>query len=131
MFAMTLTQAGFLELVWQSSPETRALAPPGHPRTLGDCALRLSQFGWVFDRLIEQGYPWFGPCVEIDRTFDSSKFGLIALTTLTPDEKIETPKGSYYIFDGVHRSIVLAKKLFKGAIQYKPVQAILLEPRRD
>ena len=132
MFAMTLMREDeLLDLVWQSSPETCILAPPDQPRTLGDCALRLFQFGWAFDRLVEQGNPWFDTCTEIDKAFDYSKFGSIALTPLTPPEKAETPKGSYYIYDGVHRSIVLAKKLIRGAIEYKPVQAILFEPRRN
>jgi hypothetical protein len=132
IFVMMLTRVEeFFQLVWQSSRETTPLAPPRHPRTLHNCASRLSQFGWEFDRLVEHGHSWFSTCAGIDKAFDYSKFGFIAVTPLTSSERHETPEGSYYIYDGVHRSIVLAKKLLREEIAYSPVQTILLEPRRN
>lgn len=131
MNKVVLGRADFFKLVWQSSDETRPLAPLRHPRTLGDCALRLSHFSWSFDRLVELGWPWFAACAEIDKAFDLSKFGLIFLNPLNEVERGEAPQGSYYIYDGVHRSIVLAKRLTApSAAEYRPIQAILFERRR-
>jgi len=42
------TREEFLRLVWQSSDATRLLTSVGEPRTLFDCASRLSTFGWEF-----------------------------------------------------------------------------------
>jgi hypothetical protein len=62
--------------------------------------------------------------------FDYDKLGLVALTTLNEQEKRETPAGNYYIYDGVHKSIVLGKRLLRGETEYEPVQVLLLTPRR-
>jgi len=55
-----------LNLVWQSIVDTRPLAPVGSTRTLGDCATRLSQFGWQFQTLVTSGFGWFKRCIDID-----------------------------------------------------------------
>ena len=125
------TREEFLRLVWQSVPETRPLTPVGEPRTLFDCAGRLSTFGWEFKSLIQAGFEWFRPCVDIDNAFDYGKLGLVALTPLIESEKRETAAGSYYIYDGVHKSIVLAKRLLRGETEYEPIQVLLLTPRRS
>jgi hypothetical protein len=108
------TREEFLRLVWQSSDATRPLTPVGEPRTLLDCAGRLSTFGWEFQPLIQAGFEWFRPCVDIDKAFDYGNIGLVALTPLIESERRETPVGNYYIYDGVHKSIVLAKRLLRG-----------------
>jgi hypothetical protein len=125
------TREEFLRLVWQSSAATRPLTPVGEPRTLLDCARRLSTFGWEFQTLVQDGFEWFRPCVEIDEAFDYSKLGLVALTPLIESERRETSAGNYYIYDGVHKSIVLAKRLLRGETGYQPVQVLLLTPRRS
>ena len=124
------TEAEFMSLVWQTIDPTRPLAPHGRPRSLRDCASRLSSFRWTFEALVQTGYPWFEKCVPIDAAFTFEQFGLVAITPLLPGELKETPYGSYYIYDGVHKSIVLAKRLLRGEVQYTPVEALLLEPRR-
>ena len=132
MFLCTLgTKEEFLILVWQAIPQTYPLAPIGMPRTLRDCAERLSIYGWDFRHLIQEGFDWFGPCVSIDNGFDYGEMGLIALTLLNESERRETPAGSYYIYDGAHKSIVLAKRLLRGETEYQPVQILLLTPRRS
>src|SRR5216684_3250641 len=125
------TREEFLRLVWQSIDATRPLTPVGEPRTLFDCASRLSTFGWEFQRLVQAGFEWFRPCVDIDKAFDYGKVGLVALTPLTESEKRETARGNFYIYDGVHKSIVLAKRLLRGETEYEPVQVLLLTPRRS
>jgi hypothetical protein len=124
------TREEFLRLVWQSIDATRPLTPVGAPRTLLDCACRLSTFGWEFQALVQAGFEWFRPCADIDKAFDYDKVGLVALTPLSESERRETTAGSYYIYDGVHKSIVLAKRLLRGETGYEPVQVLLLTPRR-
>ena len=67
---------------------------------------------------------------EIDVAFDYTKFGLIVLTPMVNSEKSETPQGTFYIFDGVHKTIVLAKKLLRKEIEFEDVEVLLLSPRR-
>jgi len=124
------TREEFLRLVWQSTPATRPLTPMGEPRTLLDCAGRLSTFGWEFQTLVQDGFKWFRPCADINKAFDYGKVGLIALTPLIESERRETIAGSYYIYDGVHKSIVVAKRLLRRETGYEPVQVLLLTPRR-
>jgi hypothetical protein len=62
--------------------------------------------------------------------FTFARFGLVAVTPLVPSELTDTPHGSYYLYDGLHRAIVLAKKILRGEVLYVPVDALLLEPRR-
>jgi hypothetical protein len=91
------TKEEFLKLVWQSIAATRPLTPVAEPRTLFDCAIRLSAFGWEFQSLVQDGFEWFRPCVNIDKAFDYDKLGLVAITPLNEAEKRETPEGKYYI----------------------------------
>jgi hypothetical protein len=124
------TKQDFLSLVWQSNDDCRPLAPTGKSRTLHDCALRLKQHGWAFRNLVDAGYLWFEKCISIDEAFDLSRFNWIALTPLTNGESQESPNGTYYIYDGVHKTIVLAKKLIHDELTYTPITGLLLTPRR-
>jgi hypothetical protein len=93
--------------------------------------VRLAGFEWRFRKLVEAGYPWFSKCVEIDASFNYSAFGWLALTPCTPSEQQETPNGTYYIYDGVHKSLVLGRKLLTNELAYQPLEALLLKPRRS
>jgi hypothetical protein len=131
MFVLSVNvEDHFLRLVWQSIDEARPLVPVGFPRTLRDCATRLDLFDWQFRTLVESGYPWFERCVTIDESFDYSKLGWIAVTPLDDREKRDNPDGTYYIYDGVHKSLVLAKKLLRSELEFEPVELLLLIPRR-
>jgi len=120
----------FLRLVWQSIDHARPLVPVHQPRTLRDCAFRLAAFDWRFDKLVQAGYSWFSRCADIDSAFDYSRFGWIALTACKPSEQQEAPLGTYYVYDGVHKSIVLAKKILRNEVIYKPLEVLFLTPRR-
>jgi hypothetical protein len=120
----------FFSLVWQAIPDTGAIAPAGQPRSIFDCGSRLASFSWSFRALVMDGHQWFQKCIDIDEGFDSGKFGLIAITPLLADEQRVTPHGTYYVYDGVHKSIVLAKKLLRREMEYRPIEVLLLEPRR-
>ena len=124
------TREEFLSLVLQSNDACRPLAPSGKPRTLYDCASRLKQYKWSFRNLCGACYSWFDKCVAIDETFDLPRFNWIALTPLTHGELQESPRGAYYIYYGVHKTIVLAKKLIRNELTYTPITALLLTPRR-
>lgn len=131
MYLLSLPEAtDFFHLVWQSIEDARPVIPAHQPRTLRDCASRLAAFDWRFDNLVRAGYSWFSKCVEIDSTFNYSSLGWVALTPCKPSEQEETPEGTYYIYDGVHKSIVLAKKILRNEVTYKPLEALLLTPRR-
>ena len=121
----------FLRLVWQAIDDTRPLTPHGESRTLKDCAARLAAFDWNFAALGRRGFPWFERCVEIDLAFDFAKFCWVAVTPLAEGERKETPNGNFYVYDGVHKSIVLAKKIIRRELQYRPLEVLLLEPRRS
>lgn len=132
LFLFSLESADELfRLVWQSTEEVRALAPVGSSRTVGDCAARLAGFRWRFEDLVDAGHQWFRRCLDIDRDFRHASFGYIAVTPVNEHEKRETPAGTHYIFDGVHKTIVLAKKLLRQEVDYVPVGAVLFTPRRD
>ena len=114
MYLLSLPDApAFLTLIWQSINDARPIVPVDRPRTLRDCAARLAAFEWRFEKLVDEGYHWFAKCVAIDAAFDHSKFAWMALTLSNVSEQQETPGGTYYIYDGVHKSIVLAKKLLR------------------
>jgi hypothetical protein len=139
IYKLTLETADeFLLLIWQEADSARFLTPPAHPRTLRDVAERLLQSGHSFEALVTNlGMPrsehqpeWFRPCVEIDRQFDMTRFGWVVLTPATAGERNQSPTGTYYIFDGIHKTLVLATRLLQGT-PYQPVEALLLTPRRQ
>jgi hypothetical protein len=139
IYKLTLETADqFLRLIWQEADPARFLTPPGNSRTLRDAAERLLQTGRSFEALVTNlGVPrsehhpeWFRPCVEIDRTFDMTRFGWVVLTPATEGERNQSPTGTYYVFDGIHKTLVLAKRLLQGT-PYRPVEALLLTPRRQ
>jgi hypothetical protein len=101
-------------------------------------AQRLRQRGHTFEGL--SGHPglpreehdpdFFRPCVPIDRQFDYRRFGWVAVVAANDEERTQSPLGSFYVFDGAHKSLVLAKRLLAGEAAYRPVEALLLVPRR-
>jgi hypothetical protein len=130
--------ACFLSLIWQESDPARLLTPGGTPRTLRDVVLRFRQAEYTFESLTqprglprEQHHPeWFRPCVEIDRGFDFDKFGWVALVAANDGERSQSPHGTFYLYDGTHKTLVLAKRLLAGETAYQPIDALYLVPRR-
>ena len=70
------------------------------------------------------GHPWFKGCIDIEQGFDFNAFGWLAIQDATRRESEESPDGSYYVFDGVHRSIVLAKLLVEQRIDFEPIKCL-------
>jgi hypothetical protein len=130
-------QDSFLSLIWTERDDSRLLTPGG-PRTLRDVARRFicdrHTFRAIAGPLGKSKYQhdpaWFGPCVPIDEQFDFDKFGWVAVTPANDSEQQQTPAGTFYLYDGSHKSLVLSVKLLKQQIAYRPVEALYLVPRR-
>ncbi len=78
----------------------------------------------------EQHHPeWFEKCIAIDEAFDYSRFGFLALAHATESERKQSPRGTFYIYDGVHRTLVLAKRLLSRETNFQLLTALLIVPR--
>jgi hypothetical protein len=136
---MIKDEQSFLSLVWQESDYTRLLTPLGQPRTLADVTDRMIKNSWTFASLSNpMGLPLtqHDPAAlrsfeAIDSAFDFSKFGFVAVMPASDSEKRQSPSGTFYIYDGVHRSLVLAHRVLTKQSNYQPVEALLITPRRD
>jgi hypothetical protein len=130
-------EESFLSLIWQEINETRLLTPAKQSRTLFDVATRFVQNGYTFEGLNKdmglarkQHQPeWFSKCIPIDSEFDFAHFGWIVLVSAIDHEREQSPNGSFYVFDGVHKTLVLAKRLIAREITFQPIEALLLLPR--
>jgi hypothetical protein len=130
-------KATFMSLIWQEVGVSRILTPEGKSRTLADVAKRMSDFGYSFHDLSNESKKyqdeydpsWFNTCRKIDEEFDFNKFVWLVLVLPNESEKKQSPDGTFYIHDGVHRSLVLAKKLFYGETKYQKIKALLIVPR--
>jgi hypothetical protein len=132
-------EATFLSLNWQESDPARLLTPNGQPRTLRDVAERLIGAGYTFESLTKSlGLPrtqhhteWFEPCVRIDAAFDFNQFGWVAVVATNDGERRQSPCGTFYLFDGMHKTLVLAKRLLKKESEFQAIEALYLVPRRN
>jgi len=132
-------EATFLALIWQESDPARLLTPNGQPRTLRDVADRLIRAGYTFESLTKslglarnQHHPdWFERCVRIDGAFEFNQFGWVAVVAANDGERKQSPGGSFYLFDGMHKTLVLAKRLMKRETAFQPIEALYLVPRRN
>lgn len=127
----------YLALVWPDRDGSRLLTPADRPRTLGDVAKRILLNDWTFELLSEDmGRPVeehdpvrFTKARYIDGNFDYDRFDTLILAPLTAEEKAQSPEGNFYIYDGKHRALVLAKRLAADEETYKKVPALLMIPR--
>jgi len=126
----------FLSLIWHEIDASRLLTPPRQPRTILDVAKRVIQ-NHTFQSLSRnqrlsrnQHDPgWFSTCCEIESCFDYGRFGAMGLVLANEGERNQSPSGTYYIYDGNHKSLVLGKLLLEDKIKYIPVKAFLIHPR--
>ena len=131
-------QDSFLSLIWQEIDDSRLLTPLGQSRTLKDVATRFIEAQYTFSILagemglsLDQHKPsWFQKCVPIADSFCYRAFGCIAVVLATDGERSKSPSGTFYIFDGVHKTLVLSTLLLTKKIDFQPIEAILLTPRR-
>lgn len=131
-------QDQFLSLIWCAIDESRLLTPDNKPRTIRHVVERMISNGWTPERLWtepplikgEHTPDWFIKCKSIIEDFDYTRFGWIVACSPTEEERRSTPTGSYYVFDGNNRSLVLGWLLLKKVISYEPVTLLIMEPRR-
>lgn len=138
IFLLTIADSdSFLSLIWQAHDDSRLLTPPGS-RTLKDVASIVVQNDYTFPRLasnppLHQRYHnpvWFQKCVPIAESFSYDLFSFIAITPANDNERKESPKGTFYIFDGTHKTLVLSTLLIRSKITFQGITAMLLIPRR-
>jgi hypothetical protein len=127
----------FLSLIFPEMDGCRILTPPDESRTLRDVAHRILYNEWTFEDLVEDmglapklhDPGMFAKSRYLDENFDYEKFGLLILAPSTEEEREQSPDGSFFIYDGFHRSLVLAKYLLEEEIDYQQVEGILVIPR--
>jgi hypothetical protein len=136
-------EADFWRLIWQSIDLLRFLTPVGSCRTLRCVVDRLNSYHVSLEELalpharpdITRNTQWFLSCVEIARDFDWHLFqrgGLtnepIQLRIPNVVERSECPDGTWYIKEGVHRTLVAAVLLDQRRIEWRPFQAVVMTP---
>ena len=55
---------------------------------------------------------------------------MLAVVPALDSERKESPQGTFYIYDGAHKSLVLAHRLLTAQAVYQSIEALLLIPRR-
>lgn len=140
LFSFTLgDEQSFLSLIWQEIDPTRLLTPRGLPRTLSDVAGRMVEHSLTFASLSQpMGLPptqhlpaAFESFERINSDFDFAKFDFVAVVAANDSERRQSPNGTFYIYDGVHRTLVFAHRILTKQSPYEPVEALLITPRRD
>ncbi len=72
---------------------------------------------------------FFAKFPYLDENFDYGRFGLLGLGTLLDKDQKFSPAANFYIYDGIRRTLVLARRLLTGQTRYEPVPALLVVPR--
>ena len=129
----------FYSLIWQQSDQARLLTPSDQPCCLSDIGKRFNEMNYTFDQLSKPMHlprskhdpNWFIACEKIYSTFDIEKFGIISVVPANDNEQKQSTAGSFYIFDGMHKTLVLAVKLLNHEITFSPIKVLLMLPRRN
>jgi hypothetical protein len=132
-------EAEFWNLCWQSVPMYRFLTPVGRCRSLRCVVDRLkqlnvglSELGDVSARMdLVRNVEWFQHCLDLARTFDWARFegsvlgaDPIRLRIVNQIERGECPGATWYIADGVHRTLAAAVLLDQQRIRWRPFTAM-------
>ena len=138
LYIITLRdELSFSSLIWWEADESRCLTPAGKSRTLLDITMRMTEKDWSFADLTsnlglnpnEHKPEWFKPCLKINEEFNYELFGWIAVIQADDVERKQSPHGSFSIYDGVHKTLVLSNLLSSKKLEYKPVGALFILPR--
>jgi hypothetical protein len=129
----------FLALQFHANDASRLLTPHSRPRTLRDVVSRMQEKAWDFSTLTNpiMGFDrshhhpeWFEACLHIEREKISyESFGALFLMDLIDEERAQTPLGSFSIYDGTHRSLVLAHQLLNQKLTFQPIPTFIFRPR--
>ena len=124
------TEDDFLSLIWQEIDATRFLTPHSLPRTVRDVALRLIEDGRSFDALCEAQPHQLDPEAFVSfrdmGPFRWDKVGELVLRFAQPEEAAQSPAGTFYVHDEVHRSLLLALGVLQGTTDFQPITASLI-----
>ena len=126
----------FYNLIWCEIRATRILSN-GESRTLRDIANRFIECKLTFEDLVDGTVEdtstykpgWYKKCLPINNGFEYENFGWLAVHDASQKEINQSPNGKYYIYDGSHKSLVLAIKLFTGEEEFQPVDVIYIDPK--
>jgi len=131
----------FSKLIWHFSPFSRVLTPPhwwggGKLYTVGDVAKKMISEGWTFSALakgeIAGTYKpgWFESCETVYNAFDYEKCLPLVVLNAGFSEKWDCSKSQYRIIDGIHRSLVIAYKVYANELLYQRINGIVLHEKK-
>jgi hypothetical protein len=134
------TEPEFWRLCWQSVPHYRFLTPVGQCRDLRCVVSRLRKLHVTLDELaddrarpdLSRYVEWFSSCARIAKAFDWDKFegssggDMVRLRPINMIEGGECRESTWYIAEGVHRTLVAGVLLDQGRIQWRPFKVVLV-----
>ena len=129
------SEAFFLSLLFHDITPTRIITPHRKPRTLKEVVNRLLEQNITFEALskneIKGSYQpeAFDSYVSLLDVFDDSKFNYISCCPMNDYEKKFSPKGTFYLIDGNHRSLVYAYLLLTHKLIFKPFDMFYFSDR--
>lgn len=135
----------FLTLQLRDHGPSKCLTPAGCSHQLGDVLKRMDENHWTFDRLasddisqeeVRRNQDWFQKCVDLEAKFDVAKLGLLAVHPREGFKERALKDGIFdaahhEIYEGLHRALILAKKLRDKAIAWPSPKTIYLFPDRE
>ena len=120
----------FLRLLFHLNDGSRILTPPGKARRLQDCAKRMIEGKLSFEGLSKTHPGYFEKCLPIYENFDYDSFHSVFLLDLCgDDERNGSMNANFSIYDGTHKTLVLAYKLLAEELTFRPVRAFLFTDR--
>jgi len=137
-----LHEAEFWKLCWQSVDIYRFLTPVGHCRNLRCVVDRLKKCGASLAQLADpyarqdlvRNTDWFRVCADMANDFDWARFRgsgshdhPIRLRFVNQIERGECPRATWYVADGVHRTLVAGVLLDQKGIAWQPFTAVTTE----
>lgn len=128
-------------LIWHDIDATERLTK-GYDRRLGAVVARLHDYDMTFDELArasgfaatlvkeQKARLFFRQCAEIEQRFDWDRFSPPLLVMPNQSEQVGAQnRGTYYIHNGNHRTLVVASMLLQRRIEFRPITCWLLLPR--
>ena len=130
----------FLRLLYHDNQRVSGFLTPYHaPRTLRDVIARIESLGLNMLTVARRtpSIPtelhdpqWFlGSQRLYENGFKFSNFGRLFLMDLIQEEQAWSPNAYSSIYDGTHRSLVLAWLLIHREIEFQPVDCFIFRPR--
>jgi hypothetical protein len=130
----SLNRETFLNIEFPEMGVSRVLTPLGESRTLLDVVNRMKSSGLGFASFCDssvntsESYDprWFEECKRIYNNFEYSKVCSVFVHGLSESSLRQSPTATFGIFDGTHRSLVLAYKLIVENFEFQDIRAFVL-----